>query len=392
MLAMLTLLALVLAGSSTAVLNLPDSIVVPPGHVAELRPSGGLAPYAVRVLENPSGGRVEAGAYRAGPLDFVTDIIEFADARGESAITAVLVSPGFSVEPYIVVTRTVTPRTFRLLPPGTRARFRLDPASGSGGRISETGAYVSGLRADTVDWIIAEDEEGRASVAQVEVIADDGEGRRVPQVRRIAWFARTYALLFGTPPTRAEYHAYIAATHAGAARESVVREWVRDERVAALTVHGFWRGAIGRPLPPSRAAELVPVYRAYGFEHLIARVLAGAEFIARAEAESGSRDEDAWVLRVQDALAGSTDSAAASAIASRIRAGQSREAAVHDLLADPSVRARLARRIAARYLGLARGVEPPARLTDLFVGGQSLEALTVALLTSPEYLASITEE
>lgn len=389
---MVTLLALLLSGTSLAALAVPDSVVVPPGQVVAVRLSGGIAPYAIRVLENPSGGRIEGDSYRAGPLDFVTDRIEYTDGRGETAVVSVLVSPGFSVEPYIVVTRTVTPRTFRILPSGARARFRLDPSSGSGGRITETGAYVSGLRSDTVDWVIAEDEEGRVSVAQVEVIADDGEGRRLPQVQRIAWFARTYTHLFGTPPTRAEYHAFLATMHAGATRESVVRKWLHEERVAALTVHGFWRRAIARPLPPDRAANLVRTYRAYGFEHLIAEVLSGAEFVSRAESESGSRGEQAWVLRVQDALAGSTDSAAAAAIAERIRGGLTRKAAVHILLADPANRAPLARRIATRYLGPMRGTEPPARLIDPFVAGQSMEDLTVSLLTSPEYLAAITAE
>lgn len=368
-------------------LSVSDSAIVAPGRAHPLSCAGGVAPLSWRIVENRSGARLVNGTYVAGLLDFVTDLVEVADARGDTARTRVLVSPGFSVEPYVISTRTAMSHTFRVLPSDLHVRFRLDPRSGSGGRISETGVYHSGLRDDTVDWVIAEDSSGRVSLAQVEILSDDTAGARIPQIRRLVWFGRVFELLFGTAPTRAEYHDFLADVNNGVTRERFVAEWLRDERLIALSTAGAWRGLTGTPLSNTKRSELAVAYLREGMSGVLVGILSDTAFWNRTAATGPSDSAVAWVTRVHLELAGTPPPAElARAMAARIRAGEPRVILVREILANPAVRAPLARRVINPFLGLPRTANPPPYLAQPFIAGGSFEAATIAALCAPEFM------
>lgn len=380
------LFSLVLPLALASALAVPDSATVAPGRSLALPSS--TADLTWRLVANRSGGRIESGVYAAGRRDFVTDVLEARSARGETATLRVLVTPGFSAEPFLVSTRTATARQFRVLPPGTPVRFRLDRSSGSGGRITETGAYHAGLRGDTVDWVLAEDSTGRVSVARVEILADEvteEPAGRTPELQEISWFLRAWSALFGASPTRADYHDFLAGQAAGETRHGVVAGWLRDPRVAVPSVVGLWRGVNGTPPPSPMLSSLVPLYLDSGIAEVFVRATCDTAFVARARAQSGSADEAAWILRVQDAIGGWSDTGGANRLAAAMANGMSREAAVRAVLRDPILRERVARRLCRRYLGLAASEEPPARLIARFLDGLSFEALTVEAICSPEF-------
>jgi uncharacterized protein (TIGR03382 family) len=159
----------------------PASAKPPPRGAIQFTASGG-GPGSTQVwslLVHPSGGSISSatGAYTAGPVGGVTDVVGVSDALGNSATSTIAVGPGVSVA-----------ASATSAPAGGAVEFTATGGSGqdftwaitansSGGTIdAATGAYRAGATSGGTDTIQAEDSLGNTGTASVAVVARPAGG------------------------------------------------------------------------------------------------------------------------------------------------------------------------------------------------------------------------
>ncbi len=151
----------------------PNAPAVPPrGHVDFTAFGGSGSGYQFVVTSNLSGGSVDpnSGAYTAGVMPGVTDVVTVTDGLGNSASASILVGAGV----------LVTPGSASVSPLGTIA-FAASGGSGSGftfalatnasaGSIDPaTGRYVAGAVGGVTDVVVVTDGLGNSATATVTV-------------------------------------------------------------------------------------------------------------------------------------------------------------------------------------------------------------------------------
>jgi len=147
---------------------------------ASVAPSESLALYGVAGSgtgyvyvfgTNASGGSIDTttGAYVAGVVPDVTDVILLTDSLGNTATTSVAVGPGLTVAP---ASASTAPRgTVSLTSAGGSAtgyRFALS-TNGSSGSVSASGLYTAGATGDTTDVVTVTDSLGNTDTVTIMV-------------------------------------------------------------------------------------------------------------------------------------------------------------------------------------------------------------------------------
>jgi len=151
----------------------PASASTTPRGSAHFTAAGGSGiGFTWSLVTNASGGSIDAatGAYSAGPVGNVTDVVQVTDSLGNPATASVAVTAGVSVSPATAST-----------PPRGSASFTATGGSGtgftwalvtnaSGGSINATtGAYTAGSVGDVTDVVRAIDSLGNVATASVTV-------------------------------------------------------------------------------------------------------------------------------------------------------------------------------------------------------------------------------
>lgn len=165
-------LLVTLAGTGTEppIVVTPAAPVTPPMGAVVLSASGGSgAGFTWSLQRSPSGGTIDAGtgAYRAGPIGGVSDVVRVVDSIGGAAEVSVAVSEGVSI----------TPPSPAVMPLGTVVltaqggsgggyRWSLTAAP-SGGSIDAAGLYVAGPVGGVLDVVQVIDDLGNTASASV---------------------------------------------------------------------------------------------------------------------------------------------------------------------------------------------------------------------------------
>jgi hypothetical protein len=145
--------------------------VAPLGSILFSVSGGSGTGYSWLLLANPSGGTINAtsGAYTAGTVGAVTDVVAVVDSLGNIAQVDVVVGAGLAITP---ASAAVAPRgSTRFRAGGGSGGYVFSFASnGSGGTInSSTGVYTAGALGDTTDRIQVVDSNGAIATARVTV-------------------------------------------------------------------------------------------------------------------------------------------------------------------------------------------------------------------------------
>ncbi len=149
------------------------STSIPPKGQLTLTASGGSGTgYTWSFATDNSGGAINAstGAYVAGSIGSVTDVIKVTDSAGSSATRDVTVTAGVSISP---ATASVSPRGSLgfVASGGSGIGFAWSlVTNGSGGSINaSTGAYTAGATGSVVDVVKVTDSLGNTATANVTV-------------------------------------------------------------------------------------------------------------------------------------------------------------------------------------------------------------------------------
>jgi hypothetical protein len=151
----------------------PSSPVVPPGGALTFVATGGSgAGYVFALTANGSGGSVDAttGAYRAGPVSDVNDVVTVTDSFGNTAIVNIVVGNGVGLSPHAPTTPPRGVVQFSAVGGrGAGYTFTLS-ADPSGGTINaSSGLYTAGATPNVTDQVTVVDSLGKTATAQVAV-------------------------------------------------------------------------------------------------------------------------------------------------------------------------------------------------------------------------------
>jgi hypothetical protein len=155
---------------------------IPPRGHSTFTPSAGTgAPYTWLVGINASGASIDAatGAYTAGPIPDVTDIVELNDSAGNIRTKSVSVGAGVTVSPTTTTLARKAKVTFKATG-GSGTGFKWSFATNaSGGSINaSSGQYQAGGTPNVNDVIVAIDSLGNTANANITINnappADDG--------------------------------------------------------------------------------------------------------------------------------------------------------------------------------------------------------------------------
>jgi len=144
----------------------------PPGGGETFVASGGSGTGWVWSLQSgASGGGIDAsGAYVAGPVGAVTDVVRVVDSLGNAATAEVFVGESIAVAP---AAPSVAPRgcvTFAATGgSGTGWVWSLASAPSGGSIVAATGAYTAGANGGVRDTVLVVDSLGNAAIATVDV-------------------------------------------------------------------------------------------------------------------------------------------------------------------------------------------------------------------------------
>lgn len=145
----------------------------PRGTLAFAAGGGSGSGYTWSIEDNDSGGTIAAatGAYRAGPVGNVTDIVKLVDSLGNTLRVSVKVTEGVGISP---AAATVAPLGTVPLGAtgGSGSGFVWSfLANGSGGSISSVGVYQAGSTGGVTDTVRVTDSLGNSTVSDVTVTA-----------------------------------------------------------------------------------------------------------------------------------------------------------------------------------------------------------------------------
>ncbi len=153
----------------------PAETSVPPKGRLSLESSGGSGVgYTWSLAENRSGGSVDAatGAYTAGAMGGVADLVQLTDSVGNIATQRIAVTDGIQITPESM---TVAPRSRTSLGASGGSGAGLVwslPTNASGGSIdSETGLYAAGGKGGVKDVVQVADSLGNTAAIEITVTA-----------------------------------------------------------------------------------------------------------------------------------------------------------------------------------------------------------------------------
>jgi hypothetical protein len=153
-------------------LNPPTSTVAPHAQIPFAAQGGSGVGYVFSLATNASGATIDpsTGAYQAGGMSNVTDVVKVADSLGKSATATVKVGPGITITPVTAVLAPMSSITFNVSGgSGSGYQFALGP-NGSGGTIDPThGDYRAGATGGTTDVVTVTDALGNVVTATVTV-------------------------------------------------------------------------------------------------------------------------------------------------------------------------------------------------------------------------------
>jgi hypothetical protein len=153
----------------------PSSLTTPPSGSQAFTASGGNgAGYLFTLTSHPSGGTVDpgTGAYTAGVVGSVTDVLSVVDALGNHSTVTITVGPGLAVTPAAVTLAPLGQQTLAVSG-GTGSGYNFALSSNlSGGAIDPlTGVYTAGGVGNVADVVTVRDALGNTATATVTVTA-----------------------------------------------------------------------------------------------------------------------------------------------------------------------------------------------------------------------------
>jgi hypothetical protein len=156
----------------------PATASVPPRGSVSFNVSGGSGPFVFALSSNASGGSINpvSGAYTAGPLGSVTDVVTATDSLGNSTSASVAVGASLTISPGSVSVRETKQASFAAAGGAGPYVFSLSsnqsgqPTIVTQGPSGATGLYTPGAVLNTVDTVTVTDANGNTANATVEVV------------------------------------------------------------------------------------------------------------------------------------------------------------------------------------------------------------------------------
>ncbi len=145
--------------------------VAPRGSTSFTAVGGSGTGYEFALSSSPSGGSITAaGAYQAGGVPNVTDVVSVVDSVGNTATTNVTVGPGVSLLPSLPASPPRGPIAFSASGgSGTGYTFSVSTNRSLGSIIAGTGMYTAGPTPNVVDVVTATDSFGNTASENVTV-------------------------------------------------------------------------------------------------------------------------------------------------------------------------------------------------------------------------------
>jgi large repetitive protein len=144
----------------------------PKGSISFNASGGSGGPYTWSLATNNSGGTIgmTTGAYVAGSIGSVTDVVQVSDSQGNTRTTNVTVTPAVTISPASATIAPMGMQTFGATGgSGTGFTWSMQVAP-SGGTIGPTtGAYVAGSNGGVTDVVLVTDSLGNTKAANVTV-------------------------------------------------------------------------------------------------------------------------------------------------------------------------------------------------------------------------------
>ncbi len=153
----------------------PATLSLPPKGTQAFTAGGSAGSgYAFSLAQNQSGGSVATvtGSYTAGSTGSVTDIVQVADAYGNTTSTTVTVGPGVSVTPGSASVPPKGGQSFSAAGgSGTGYSWVVLTNNSGGATVSGAGAYVAGATGSVTDTLRVTDSLGNGATVNVTVTA-----------------------------------------------------------------------------------------------------------------------------------------------------------------------------------------------------------------------------
>jgi MYXO-CTERM domain-containing protein len=175
----------VFIGQATVVIT-PFTATTPPRGTLSFTAAGGkCCGFTWSFVTNASGGIINSttGAYTAGPIGDVADIIMATDAASHSATAGITVTAGVGISPPSLTTTAGATKTFAA-GGGSGKGFTWSMTGSSGGKITPAGAYTAGPNVGKTDTVKVVDSLGNFATATVDVVdigADAGDDASAPE-------------------------------------------------------------------------------------------------------------------------------------------------------------------------------------------------------------------
>lgn len=156
---------------TAAVAISPSTPSVAPKGALSFTASGGAGPYTFDVPTHPSGATIDgAGAYTAGSVGSVSDIVRVTDSLGATSTTTVSVGPGITILPANPSAPLSGTIAFSATGgSGTGYTWTLSASPSGGNIVGPTGAYAAGGVGKVIDVVVVTDSLGNTKSANVPV-------------------------------------------------------------------------------------------------------------------------------------------------------------------------------------------------------------------------------
>ncbi len=152
-------------------INPANTTLAPSGSTSFTAVGGSGTGYAFTLLSGPSGGSITgAGAYQAGAVPNVVDVVGVVDSLGNAATTDVTVGPGVSLLPLNPASPPDGTIAFAVSGgSGTGYTFSVSTNLSSGTIVAGTGAYTAGAIPSVTDVVTVTDSLGNAASTNVTI-------------------------------------------------------------------------------------------------------------------------------------------------------------------------------------------------------------------------------
>jgi uncharacterized repeat protein (TIGR01451 family) len=153
----------------------PGTTTVSPRQSQTFAASGGSGSgFAFSLTSDASGGAIDpaSGAYTAGSLGGVSDVVTVTDSLGNAAVSTITVGPGIQVGPASATLAPLGQQSFSVSGgSGAGYTFTLSTNASGGSINAATGAYVAGAAGNVTDVITTTDSFGNSAAVLVTVSA-----------------------------------------------------------------------------------------------------------------------------------------------------------------------------------------------------------------------------